>query len=57
MQTAFILMETECTSPKYLYEPNRKSVCMKYIGISMKITQPLMEFEKKCTPTWIIASN
>jgi hypothetical protein len=46
MQTAYILVETECTSLKYLDEPNTKSVCMKYIGISMKIIQPLMEFEK-----------
>jgi hypothetical protein len=46
MQTACILVETECTSLKYLDEPNRKSVCMKYIGISTKTIQPLMKFEK-----------
>jgi hypothetical protein len=46
MQIAYILVETECTSLKYLDEPNKKSVCMKYIGISIKIIQPLIEFEK-----------
>jgi hypothetical protein len=50
------ILDTEFTSLKYLDKPNKKSVCMKYIGISKETIQPLMEF-KKYTPTWIIASN
>jgi hypothetical protein len=57
MQIACVSVETDFTSLKYLYEPNRKSVCIKYMGISTKRIQPLMKFGKKYTPTWFIASN